>query len=208
MAIMPGISQAITIDFTDSTAWSGAAGNNPYTSTVQYQGIDVTASADPSDVGLFWDSTDGLGVDPDKLLSYEKDEIEGKEILTISFSKMVEILEIGLSDLFIESGVGNSELFKETGVYWINNDLSTAAGFASNTTGNNGEVNLGGLSLLAYSISFAAPGLIGVEGYKGLQDHEYSLHHLNVAPVPLPAAFWMFGSALLGFVTVSRRVRL
>lgn len=28
----------------------------------------------------------------------------------------------------------------------------------------------------------------------------------NVAAVPLPAAFWMFGSALIGFVTLSRRV--
>ncbi|MDH3387863.1 MAG: hypothetical protein OEN02_08140 [Gammaproteobacteria bacterium] len=30
----------------------------------------------------------------------------------------------------------------------------------------------------------------------------------DIAPVPLPAAFWLFGSAPIGFIGVSRRTRV
>ena len=37
---------------------------------------------------------------------------------------------------------------------------------------------------------------------------EYLAAKLHVSPVPVPAAFWLFGTALIGFVGISRRRRL
>ena len=44
--------------------------------------------------------------------------------------------------------------------------------------------------------------------YKGWNTPEQLTAHLNVSPVPLPSAVWLFGSALLGFIGMSRRTRV
>jgi len=42
----------------------------------------------------------------------------------------------------------------------------------------------------------------------GSNTPEYLTASLNLTPVPVPAAFWMFGTALIGFVGFSRRTTL
>lgn len=42
----------------------------------------------------------------------------------------------------------------------------------------------------------------------GTNTPEYLAAQLTVSPVPVPAAFWLFGSALIGFVGISRRRKI
>ena len=42
----------------------------------------------------------------------------------------------------------------------------------------------------------------------GTNTLEYLAAELNVSPVPVPSAVWLFGSALLGFIGMSRRTRV
>jgi len=43
---------------------------------------------------------------------------------------------------------------------------------------------------------------------KGRNTPEYLTAELTVSPVPLPSAVWLFGSALIGFIGMSRRTRV
>ena len=45
---------------------------------------------------------------------------------------------------------------------------------------------------------------------KGTNTPEYLKAKLEVTPavVPVPAAFWLFGTALIGFIGISRRTRV
>ena len=44
----------------------------------------------------------------------------------------------------------------------------------------------------------------------GFNDHfsDYSLARIEFSAVPVPTAFWMFGTALIGFVAMSRRTKI
>jgi hypothetical protein len=42
----------------------------------------------------------------------------------------------------------------------------------------------------------------------GTNTPEYLAAQLTVSPVPVPAAFWLFGTALIGFVGISRRTKI
>jgi hypothetical protein len=48
----------------------------------------------------------------------------------------------------------------------------------------------------------------GNQGLTGLDDgfNDYALARIEVSAVPIPSAFWMFGTALLGFVAIARRI--
>lgn len=42
----------------------------------------------------------------------------------------------------------------------------------------------------------------------GDKDFDDMLVRVDVSPVPVPAAFWLFGTALIGFIGISRRTRV
>jgi hypothetical protein len=46
------------------------------------------------------------------------------------------------------------------------------------------------------------------EARNGTNTSEFLSAELTVSPVPLPSAVWLFGSALLGFISMSRRTRV
>lgn len=189
------IATASYVDFT-STDWD--EGSVPYETSIMnsIDGISVTAVAGPTGASLYHDTTDGLGV----RYSYETDEIEESEVLTISFASTVLLNSIGISDLFIESRGGHT--YTEYGYY--STDGGTPVQFyAIQETGTNGELLISGLNLMLDSISFTA---IGKQTLG--EDHEFSLKSLTFSAVPIPSAFWLFGTALIGFISLSRRTSL
>ena len=42
----------------------------------------------------------------------------------------------------------------------------------------------------------------------GIENGQVYLSAMTVSPVPVPTAFWLFGTALIGFVSLSRRTSL
>jgi hypothetical protein len=194
------VAHATSVNFTDAI-WDEGSGP-AYAPTIMNSigGIEVTATAGgPAGTApkLYQDSKDGLGV----RLNYETDEIEGSEFLAISFDQKIRLTEIGITDLFNEIGLKNNP-FTEVGFY------ETVHGVvqfdAVQNTGTDLVLALSGLDLIIDSIKFYSPGIIEEKH----QDHEYSLHHLEITAVPVPAAFWMFGTALIGFVAMSRRIKV
>ena len=189
---------ATSVNFTDAIWDEGPA---PYVSTISntIDGIEVTATAGgPAGTApkLYQDSKDGLGV----RLNYETDEIEGDEFLTISFDQEIRLTEIGITDLFKETGLKNN-LFTEIGFYETVHGIEEFS--AVQSTGTDLVLVLSGLDLVIDSIKFYAPGINDKN-----EDHEFSLHSLEITAVPVPAAFWMFGTALIGFVAMSRRIKV
>ena len=66
--------------------------------------------------------------------------------------------------------------------------------------------NLGGLQWGAFSLA-------ALEGTWSLQDASGKYKGLSGAelwgsPIPVPAAFWLFGTALIGFIGISRRTKV
>jgi hypothetical protein len=75
--------------------------------------------------------------------------------------------------------------------------------------------NLGLTDLAAFNTSsqekggfWIQPGFGATYSGRGTNTPEYLQADLNVSPVPVPAAFWLFGTALIGFIGMSRRTRI
>jgi hypothetical protein len=44
--------------------------------------------------------------------------------------------------------------------------------------------------------------------YEGLGCYGHGDINIDLSEVPVPAAFWLFGTALIGFVGMSRRIKV
>lgn len=196
----PVVSAAL-IDFRVDDPWQGANG----LASFDYMGI--TLSASPGGSLLWQDSEDGLGIQNaprvDIPAGYENDEIEGSELLEISFVQSTLLNAIYLADLFIEQG-SNGPYF-EMGQYSINGgawvDFS-ADDATYNWRGNdNGEIFLVLNIPDVNSIRFRAPGVILD------QNHEFAVQGVDVgAPMPEPATILLLASGAGGyFLTRMRR---
>jgi hypothetical protein len=155
---------AADIDFR-SSAFAGANNRSGFSYTAS-DGVTLTVTAGPTGARLYQDSQDGFGV----RASYENDEIEGYESLSIGFSEDVLLTDLFITDLFIERpflGLGRS--YAEVGYYTIDGDTTT---FHAITSGGNGELTLTP-NLWADGIVFRAPGLVG------FQNHEFSVGGLS-----------------------------
>lgn len=180
-----------TIDIDGRAAAAGTTGKNAN------DGITVTASATNSS-GLanpFMDSGNaGLGVCSNGFDSSGKstcstgvgpnqsdDNLQNPETLTLDFGVMVAITNLVIRDL-------NHNLI-----------INTANAIFINGTGYSTDSS--GLLNLA--------GLVGAKifDFEGQIDGtpELYLSTMSVSAVPIPAAAWLFGSALLGFISLSRR---
>lgn len=182
------VAGAVFLDFRDSL-FSDAYGLNEFSATVD--GISFTIKAKPGDSGLWWDSTDGLGIQHD----YENDEIEGDETLAVLFHTPVNLQGILITDLFNEHG------YLETGVYSSNTDWHKFYAAQDQLLGqSNGELWIDAGHANLDFMFFQAPGH-DIPG----QNHEFALAGLEVSAVPLPAAFWLFVSGLLALGGLKRR---
>lgn len=162
---------AATIDFRGAD-FAGSDGLSEVVYTAS-DGVTLTITPEPQpDATLYWDSTDGFGV----RYSYEADEIEGPETLSIDFDDTVLVTDVSLTDLFYEStdGAFFNYNYYETGRYSTDGGYSWVNFSADPTqvTGTNGELVLS-IGQQTDSLLFRAPGQIKNEG------HEFSVAGLS-----------------------------
>jgi hypothetical protein len=173
IGLVPVASHAGTIDFR-SASFAGADYAASFTASVG--GVTTTLTPDPTGARLYWDSTDGIGV----RWSYETDEIEGVEQLSVAFSSPIQITQIMLTDLFYEDGYLERGWYQLDGgaANWFEADPSQLPGLTNG-------VKLLDLNETVSSLQFGAPGKVNG------RNHEFSVARIrfaNAAPVPEPAS--------------------
>ena len=116
--------------------------------------------------------------------------------LTFEFQKTVELLSLDFFD--IENTAGNDEDSGQPGSEVrlfdaMNNEIAAGTYFTPGTGGDN-----------TWDRLF----FNGISGVRKLEVNLYgsgAIDNLTYSVVPVPAAVWLFGTALLGFIGLSRR---
>ena len=169
-------------------------------------GLEITGHATNDNVGddeqfayLDWGNA-GLGVCKDALGApslanpnsganscnpRSDDNVTVGEYLEFVFDQNVLVENLWFNNNH-DGGFGAGDMVKINGV-----DYPVMTGYAGGING------IGTFSLLA--------GEVLTIGYS---NEEFYMSGMAVSAVPLPAAFWLFGSALLGFVTIGRRTSI
>lgn len=187
-----GQASALLVDFTDANIWG-----NPVGSTSSYVAdnadhtygtFQVTVDALPlASTQITWEQQDGFGVFGSGDSANWDDDIENfngaslTEVLQVSFSSNALVSRIRISDFF-----GSGEY--NTGSGW------TSFGPGAGTNGPGDVFNIA--TTAGSSISFRAIGNSSFQ-VSGLD--------VDVAPVPLPPAVWLLGSAMV-FLLRKRQV--
>jgi hypothetical protein len=112
--------------------------------------------------------------------------------------------------------------------YWDGADYQLIDGVIKNSSHMSGTVNIDSVDPITWNLDLAALGILGDlndsntndNGFwiqlgfgsdyytRGKNTAEYLTAALTVSPVPVPAAIWLFGTALIGFVGMSRRTKV
>jgi hypothetical protein len=187
---LAGVSSATVIDFRSYDPWHGAHDQTSFTYG------NVTLSPSPGGSTLWHDTIDGIGVQYD----YENDEIEGDEVLEVSFKRDVTLNAIYIADLFHEQIDG--QWYYETGQYSTDGGTSWVDFSADDPTYqmDNGEIVLTVGLHNVNSLWFRSPGT-SIPG----QTHEFAVQGIEMtAAAPEPGTLLLLGSGLAGLY-VSRR---
>jgi hypothetical protein len=201
---LSGGAQADFIDFRGN--YFNSADNDPF---FKYEPAGLTITPGPSGATLYWDNKDGFGVRSSN--GYEYDEIDGKEILHLSFNTPQLLNKILVTDLFVEPYSNGNGSYLETGYYSFNNESWTLFYAESSQTleETNGVLSLTLPSLKITDIWFMAPGKIYLDGDTVKTNHEFSVAGIDVtpAPVPEPATMLLLGSGLAGMFGLRRKLK-
>jgi hypothetical protein len=189
---------ALTIDFTDAALWGNPGGSTAsYTAAsadVTYPGpFEVTVSSRPTaSTQISWESQDGFGVSGAGDDANWDDDIENfngdtsfTERLRIDFSANALVQSIRISDFF---GTGEYN----TGSGW----MTFGPGAGTNGPGDTFAIT----TTASSNIRFRAVGNASSFQVSGLE-----VAVGDVAPVPLPPAVWLLGSAMV-FLMRKRQV--
>jgi hypothetical protein len=198
-ALAGGEASAAHVDFRTAPFH---AGHGLPSFDIDVDGTTFRFEAMPQGSVLYHAKADGYGVDSP--FSYEPDEIEGPEVLSLSFwsgasAKALKLDSIHLTDLFNERSLetGRIELHGPDGVTVIN--VIAALDQVRNTTNGELWVKLGGIAV--HELRFTAPGRVNGNG------EEYSVAGVGVRPMPEPTASLAFciGSLLVSAALRRRR---
>ena len=200
---------AVVADFTGN-AWSSVNGTSNHTIgtgiTLSSVGGNMTFNSSDGAPGcgnpnkLEIISTTGLDCTGDGI-GIGNDEISqgGNQILTVIFDDgPVNIHAIYLLDLFANEKTGEKAIIE-----WATGSYEAHAMSGSFSEGGYWE------AMLPHTDGLA---MAGIKSFTltGLDDgfSDYALARIEFTAVPIPSAFWMFGTALVGFVAMSRRIKV
>jgi len=183
VSLLTSTAWADTVDFRDPNLFGPANQRSSFDVGV-LDGYELTLLPAPEGARLWWDAVDGFGV----RFSYEDDEIEGVEELTVQFSAAVYLDAIHVSDLYLEGGR------REIGFYQL--DGGAKQSFLALPGAPNGELSID-VGATVRTIGFSAPG----------HGHEFSVKALDVAPNPEPGTLGLCGAVLVGAWVAHRRRR-
>lgn len=189
---------ALLIDFTSET-WSGVdASGASHTESIAGIG-DVTLTAYSAGSSLTFNDLDsggcnagggagagldcvgdGIGIGDDEITSYT-------EVLRVSFSSPVDVLDILLLDLF--SSEPETARIASYG----------SGGLSTFTVG--GSTDVGGLVMTGIAVSGVTNLFFWAQG----EYSDYALAGIEVAAVPIPGALVLFLSGLAGFGVLRKR---
>ena len=200
LSTLAPLSLGATLDFTDTAIWGGANGTTPFqatddgiTATLSSIGGNMTTNATGDQAGCAASGTslacggDGIGIVNDEVSG------GGTQSLTLSFESTVNVNSISFLDLFQENPTETVTLLV----------MFAGGGSSSYTASSPGGSPGGFLEWTAGSTLVGVDSIVFSAG--DLSSNDFALAAVNVSAVPLPAAAWLFGSALLGLVTVARR---
>jgi len=198
-----GLSSIITGGYSGSIDGVGFTLTSDGTVTLNSDGGYDGSSTSPCQVGggpLKCDKSgnrgDGVGIDNDEV-SGLSDTL--RQILTLEFETAVSISSIDFLDLYLNPD--NSGAGEQANVTIDGGTPYTLDAIADSGDGGYARLVLGGL-VIGKKIEFTAFQGINLQDDA---DNDYALAALTVSAVPVPAAAWLFGTALAGLIGFSRR---
>lgn len=197
MAAMTSVSAsaATLIDFTDTTVWTDGSSTTVVSgSTVSLSSVGGPITVNPGPIAVDDGGLglallgDGLGVNDDEITN-------PAQSITVSFSGLgLRVNGFAFLDLFIAKDGSEKEVAR------VQFNDGTVMTFDAVNVSNGGFGFFGFAPKEATSVTFTA---LSTNDKRANPD--LAVAAISVAPIPLPAAGWLFVSALVGMGVLSRR---
>lgn len=206
------------LDFTDNSTisslttitngYEGSVDGVGFTLTAASLGVNFNESYDGSSTnsgcqdngGPLMCERDGAGIGNDEITGLT---VSSGQIMTLEFERTVYISSLDFLDLYLNP---DSLLGGEQARVTIDGTTPPYLVNATGTSGDGGYANLNLLALggpvLGQTIEFTS--FLGL-GIQDDRDNDYAFAGINISVVPIPAAAWLFGTALIGLVGFSKR---
>lgn len=203
LGIYAGASHAAITTFTDRTTWS-SNGVVLYTEDFESYTEDTYFATTPVDVGPFSLSTVGTAVAETNLI--DVDPFFDPPIPVSFGNATVDIFvqDPLAADLIFDNPV--SGFFAD---FWAAGNTSELTLTLSLLGGGSSDVNVPGPGNTLESFGFFSDtDLITAIRFNNSVNDGFKVDNIAASVVPVPAAVWLFGSALVGFVGYSRRRKI